>query len=87
MRIVNLRGRSLDDYTRARIQDKNFLQLYELYTFGNAIYVILEHVDFTLQDLLQISPSLAEPEISYIIREVSNERTIGQYYSGHQLTL
>ena len=76
MRIVNLQGRSLDDYTRARIQDKNFLQLYELYAFGNAIYVILEHVDFNLQDVLQISPSLTEPEISYIIREVSNQRAI-----------
>jgi hypothetical protein len=47
-----------------------------LYDFEGVIYAVFEYIDFTLQDVLQISPSLTEQEIAHIIHEVRDDSFI-----------
>jgi hypothetical protein len=37
-----------------RIQHRNFLQIYEMYVFQDAVYAIYKYVDLNLWDVLQI---------------------------------
>jgi hypothetical protein len=53
-----------------RIRHINFLQVHEMYDFEDKLYVLFEYIDFTLQDVLDISPSPTEPQIAHIASEV-----------------
>jgi hypothetical protein len=44
-----------------------------MYVFQDVVYSIYEYVDLNLWDVLQISPSLTEPEVVHIIREVGTK--------------
>jgi hypothetical protein len=49
------------------IQHPNFINIYEVYYFEDQGFLILEYVDFLLNDLLQCSVYLTELEIACII--------------------
>jgi serine/threonine protein kinase len=54
-----------------QIQHKNFVDIYESYLFKGEVSAIIEYVGLSLEDLLQNSICFSEPEIAYIISQVS----------------
>jgi len=53
------------------IRHKNFVNIYETYLFKGESSAIVEYVGLSLEDLLQKSICFSEPEIAYIISQVS----------------
>jgi hypothetical protein len=53
------------------IRHKNFVNIYETYLFKGEASAIVEYIGFSFKDLLQKSISFSEPEIAYIINQVS----------------
>jgi hypothetical protein len=56
--------------TFRQIRHTNFVHLYELYSFENKTYTVLEYMDLSLADLLSNVNYLTEPEIAYITGQV-----------------
>ena len=54
-----------------RIQHKNFIGVYEMYSFEDKVSSVTEYIDFTVEDILLHSIRFTEPEIAYIIGQVS----------------
>jgi len=52
------------------VQHHNFVDIYELYSFKDELFVIFEYLDFSLKDLIEGSVCLTEPEIACIISQV-----------------
>ena len=65
------RGKAL--FLLLGIQHPNFVDIEEAYLFKNEIFAIVEYVGFSIDDLLRHSISLSEPEIAYIISQVSSD--------------
>ena len=65
----NLEG--IEILTLLEIQHPNFGEVCEAFKFRNEVFVILEYVGFSIQDLLQRSIYPTENEIAYIITQVS----------------
>jgi hypothetical protein len=64
-----------------QILHQNFVDVYEVYYFEREVFVITEHVGLSLEHLLQKSVCLSEPDIAYIIGEVS--RTLSLFSPCH----
>lgn len=56
--------------TFRQIRHVNFVYIYEVYSFEDQTYGVLEYMDLSLTDLLSYV-NLTEPEIAYIIGQVS----------------
>ncbi|OAF59411.1 p21 protein (Cdc42 Rac)-activated kinase [Pseudogymnoascus destructans] len=52
------------------IRHPNFVDVCESYVFESQVFVITEYVGFCLDDILQRSLRLSEPEIAYVISQV-----------------
>jgi hypothetical protein len=57
--------------TFRQIRHVNSVHIYELYSFEDKTYGVLEYMDLSLTDLLSYVNYLTEPEIAYIIGQVS----------------
>jgi hypothetical protein len=60
-----------NEYPYSPIRHKNFVNVYETYLFEGEASDIIEYVGLSLEDLLQKSICFSEPEIAYIISQVS----------------
>ena len=60
-----------NEYPYSSIRHKNFVNVYETYLFEGEAFGITEYVGLSLEDLLQESICFSEPEIAYIISQVS----------------
>ncbi|KFY64594.1 hypothetical protein V496_03167 [Pseudogymnoascus sp. VKM F-4515 (FW-2607)] len=60
-----------DESPYITIRHKNFVNIYETYFFKGESSAIVEYVGLSLEDLLQKSICFSEPEIAYIISQVS----------------
>lgn len=53
------------------IRHRNFVDVCESYVFESQVFVITEYVGFCLDDILQRALRPSEPEIAYVISQVS----------------
>jgi hypothetical protein len=76
----------LDDVTPLlRILHQSFVDVHEIYFFDREVFVITEHVGLSLEDMLENSVCLSEPDIAYIIGKVSLTLSLSTLYSSDVL--
>lgn len=61
------------------IHHQNFIDIYEVYDFEDRLFAISEYLDFSLEDLLQHSIYLTEPEIAFTISQVRHISLLAAY--------
>jgi hypothetical protein len=72
IRVLRSYSKMADHITPFRqIRHVNSVHIYELYSFEDKTYGVLEYMDLSLTDLLSYVNYLTEPEIAYIIGQVS----------------
>jgi hypothetical protein len=68
-----------------RILHQSFVDVHEIYFFDREVFVITEHVGLSLEDMLENSVCLSEPDIAYIIGKVSLTLSLSTLYSSDVL--
>ena len=71
MRTFGVAPKGIEFFPLFEIQHTNFVDICEAYLFESDIFVIVEYVGFSIEDLLQNSIFPTEREIAYIISQAS----------------
>ena len=72
-----------DDITTFRqIRHVNSVPIYELYNFEGKTYGVLKYTDLSLTDLLSYVNYLTEPEITYIVGQVTTRPRLAPFMLG-----
>ena len=59
-----------DDFILPQMHHRNILDLYEVYCFKDRMFIIVEYLDFSLEDLLRHDIYLIENKIACVISQV-----------------
>ena len=70
MRTFGVASEGDDFFPLLEIQHPNFVDICEAYLFESDIFVIVDYVGFSIEDLLQHSILPTEREIAYIMSQV-----------------
>jgi hypothetical protein len=71
MRTSGIASECDEVYCFPEIQHPNFVNIHECYLFEDEIFILTEHVGFSIEDLLFHSIYPTEREIAYVISQVS----------------
>lgn len=66
-----LESANLTYFPLLQVRHQNFVDICESYLFESQVFAITEYIGLSIEDLLQCPLRLSEPEIAYILSQVS----------------